>query len=158
MKLIENPWNSISGYNCFACSPDNPIGLHLTFAEEDDYVVSCWTPDQNFQGWLNTLHGGIICTLMDELAGWVVTHKLHTCGVTSQLNTKFKQRVDTTGGALKIRARLRETKRNLAFIDCEVLASDGTVCATAEAVYFTYPREVANTKFFLRTPDEANGK
>ncbi|MBO6005510.1 MAG: PaaI family thioesterase, partial [Paludibacteraceae bacterium] len=96
--------------------------------------------------------------LMDELAGWVVTHKLHTCGVTSQLNTKFKQRVDTLGGPLKVRARLREMKRNLAFIDCEVLSADGTVCATAEAVYFTYPQEVAKTKFFLRTPDEAAGK
>ena len=30
-KKIINPWRNHEGYNCFGCSPDNPIGLHLEF-------------------------------------------------------------------------------------------------------------------------------
>ena len=31
MKKIINPWRNHEGYNCFGCSPDNPIGLHVKF-------------------------------------------------------------------------------------------------------------------------------
>lgn len=39
MKKIINPWRNHDGYNCFGCSPDNPIGLHLEFYEDGDYIV-----------------------------------------------------------------------------------------------------------------------
>ena len=38
-KKIINPWRNHEGYNCFGCSPDNPIGLHLEFYEDGDYIV-----------------------------------------------------------------------------------------------------------------------
>ena len=34
MKKIINPWRNQEGYNCFGCSPDNPIGLHMEFHED----------------------------------------------------------------------------------------------------------------------------
>ena len=45
MKKIINPWRNHEGYNCFGCSPDNPIGLHMEFYEDGDYVVSTWHPE-----------------------------------------------------------------------------------------------------------------
>ena len=44
-KKIINPLRNHEGYNCFGCSPDNPIGLHLEFYEDGDYIVSTWHPD-----------------------------------------------------------------------------------------------------------------
>ena len=35
-KKIINPWRNHEGYNCFGCSPDNPIGLHLEFYEDGE--------------------------------------------------------------------------------------------------------------------------
>ncbi len=58
MKKIINPWRNHEGYNCFGCSPDNPIGLHLEFYEDGDYIVSTWHPGHNYQGWVDTMHGG----------------------------------------------------------------------------------------------------
>lgn len=145
-KKIENKWAGMEGYNCFACAPNNPIGLHLHFEEDGEWVVSHWTPDARYQGWLNTLHGGITCTLMDEVAGWVVTEKLKKTGVTMQLNTKFKKKIDTTGGELTVRAKLREMKRNIAIIDCEITNADGETAATAEAMYFTTDEKIIETK------------
>ena len=45
MKKIIHPWSNHEGYNCFGCSPDNPIGLHLEFYEDGDYIVSTWHPE-----------------------------------------------------------------------------------------------------------------
>ena len=59
MKKIINPWKDMEGYNCFGCSPDNEAGVRMEFYEDGDEVVSIWKPRPEYQGWLNTLHGGI---------------------------------------------------------------------------------------------------
>ena len=48
-KKIINPYSVRKDYNCFGCSPRNPIGLHLNFIEEENEIVSEWTPDENWQ-------------------------------------------------------------------------------------------------------------
>ena len=72
MKKILNPYLNKEGYNCVCCAPNNPVGLHLEFWEEGEDVLTIWNPGENYQGWINTLHGGIISMLMDEVAGWVI--------------------------------------------------------------------------------------
>ena len=54
MKKIINPWRNHEGYNCFGCSPDNPIGLHMEFYEDGDYIMSTWHPEHNYQGWVGS--------------------------------------------------------------------------------------------------------
>lgn len=83
MKKIINPFIHLDGYNCFGCAPQNPLGLKLTFYEDGDDIVATWQPRPEFQGWLNTLHGGVQATLIDEICGWVIMRKLQTTGVTS---------------------------------------------------------------------------
>lgn len=80
MKKIINPWKDMEGYNCFGCSPDNEAGVRMEFYEDGDEVVSIWKPRPEYQGWLNTLHGGIQSVLLDEICGWVVFRKLQTGG------------------------------------------------------------------------------
>jgi len=66
MKEIINPWRNHVGYNCFDCSPDNPIRVHSEFYEDGDNIVSTWFPEHNYQGWFDTMHGGILSMLIDE--------------------------------------------------------------------------------------------
>jgi len=42
MKKIINPWLHKPEYNCFGCCPENPIGLHIEFYEDGEYIVSIW--------------------------------------------------------------------------------------------------------------------
>ena len=43
----------------------------MEFYEDGDYIVSTWHPEHNYQGWVDTMHGGILSTLIDEVcAGW----------------------------------------------------------------------------------------
>ena len=79
------------------------------------YILSKWNPQHNYQGWVNTMHGGILSTLIDEVCGWVVTRKLQTSGYTVQLNVKFRKAVPTTEPELTIRAKVAKQVRNLAY-------------------------------------------
>lgn len=39
MEKIKNPYLGKEGYRCICCSPENPIGLHLSFYEDGDDVA-----------------------------------------------------------------------------------------------------------------------
>ncbi len=149
MKRIINPWLNRPEYNCFGCCPSNPIGLHLQFYEDGEYIVSSWKPGTHYQGWVNTLHGGILSTLIDEVCGWVVTRKLQTSGYTVQLNVKFRKAVSTDEPELTIRAKVAKQVRNLAYIHAEITNSKGEVCNEGEAIYFLMNQEKAREMGFL---------
>ena len=76
MKKIINPWKGLEGSNCFGCAPNNEAGVKMEFYEDGDEVVSIWKPRPEYQGWIDTLHGGIQAVLMDEICAWVVLRKL----------------------------------------------------------------------------------
>lgn len=157
MKKIINPWTDLDGYMCFACSPQNPVGLHMEFYEDGDDIVAFWKPTGYTQGWLNTLHGGIQSTLMDEVGGWIVVRKLQTTGVTSRLEAKFLKSISTNDSQICIRGRITEQKRNAVFIETEIYNSQDELCAQAKMVYFVVTPERAANEFFFKgckTEDE----
>lgn len=148
MKKIENLWLHKPGYHCFGCSPDNPYGVKMEFYEDGDYIVSRWQPSEHYQGWIDTLHGGVQATLIDECASWVLFRKLQTTGVTSRLNVKYRRAVMTTEAFITVRARLRELKRGVAYIDVELRDSADRLCTSGEAVYFAFPEAKAREMGF----------
>lgn len=135
MKKIINPWGETEGYNCFGCAPQNPSGLHMEFYEDGDDIVSFWHPDGKYQGWLNTLHGGIQAVLLDEICGWVIMRKLQTAGVTSKMETRYLKPVHTTDNMLTLRASIREQRRNIVTIDASLFNEAGEICAQAVCTY-----------------------
>ena len=112
MKKLINPYLNKEGYNCFGCSPTNPIGLHLEFWEDGEDIVATWNPNVNYDGWVETLHGGIISTLIDELANWVLSRRLQTAGVTTKLEVKFRRPVSTRDRQITLRGHMTGHVRN----------------------------------------------
>lgn len=148
MKKIINPYAGTSedlGYNCFACAPGNPCGLKMEFYEDGEYVVCYWTANENYQSWLNTVHGGILATLIDETAGWFIFRKYQTSAMTTSLNVKYKKPVPI-GKQLEVRAKLREARKSFLIMDI-TLSCDGVLCCSAEAVYYKFPKEMAEKEF-----------
>ena len=159
MKKIINPWKGLDGYMCFGCAPENPQGLHMEFYEDGEDIVAFWEPESHYQGWLETLHGGIQTTMMDELAGWVVLRKLQTSGVTSRLDARFLKSISTREPRLMIRGRIKEQKRNAIFIETEIYNSQNELCSRADIVYFVVTKEQTTEKFHFagcKTEDEKN--
>lgn len=151
MKKIKNPWIDLTdkGYNCFACAPSNPCGLKMEFYEDGDDIVSLWTPGDNYQGWLDTLHGGIQATLMDEIGGWIIARKFQTSGMTTNLNIKYKKPIPTGKDVtIEIRGRVKEVKRMFVFIEAEI-RYDGEVRSSAEMTYYTFSKDIAEKDFMF---------
>ena len=66
MGVADNP----SERMCFACGPDNPIGLHIAYTVDANEVCTAeFTPGDNHLSWENTVHGGIIYSALDDVTG-----------------------------------------------------------------------------------------
>lgn len=150
MKKLINPWKDMEGYNCFGCSLDNMAGLRMEFYEDGPEIVSLWKPRSEYQGWLNTLHGGVQSVLLDEICGWVVFRKLQTGGVTSKMETRFRKSVSTEDSYLLLRASVLEQKRNIVLIEARLYNSVGELCTEALCTYFTFPHEKAEKEMFFQ--------
>jgi uncharacterized protein (TIGR00369 family) len=149
MKLVENPFANTEGYNCFGCSPDNPIGLRLNFHEEGDEILTEWQPSKDYQGYKGILHGGIQATLMDEIASWVVFAKLKKVGFTSRLNVRYRKSVSVNEGPVSLKAKVVSERHRLVEIEITLADKNGTICAEATAQYFTYNhKESGHTPYF----------
>lgn len=142
-RKIINPFLHLEGYNCFGCAPNNPLGVKLEFYEDGDDIVSEWHPSPDYQGWLNTLHGGIQSVLLDEICGWVVMRKLQTGGVTSKMETRFLRPVSTNDSCLTLRAHIIEQRKNIVEIEATLTDSAGHICTQAVCTYFTFSPEKA---------------
>lgn len=129
----------------------------MEFYEDGDDVVAVWTPRIEFQGWNNTLHGGIQATLADEIASWVIFRKLQTGGVTSKMEVKYLRPVLISEGDITLRARIVEKRRNLVRVAVEITNGKGERTTEVECLYFTFSEERAREEFNFRpfhTEDE----
>lgn len=149
MKKLTNPWKGLDGYNCFGCAPNNPAGLKMDFYEDGDDIVSLWKPQPQYQGWLNTLHGGIQAVLLDEICAWVIIRKKQTTGVTFKMETKYLKPISTEVDSITIKARLTQEKRQVIFIEAEIYNEKGEVCTQAKCTYFTVSQQEAKDKYFF---------
>jgi uncharacterized protein (TIGR00369 family) len=147
-RQVNNPFTQIEGYNCFGCSPKNDFGLHLEFYEEGEEIVCEWQPKAQFQGYDNVLHGGIISTLMDEIASWYIFTKLKSAGVTYQLQTSFLSPVYTNKGKITLRAKLKEQIKRKTHIDVKLYDNEGKLCAEGDIGYLIFPEKYAKEKLY----------
>lgn len=146
MKKIINPWKDKPGYNCFGCAQENPIGLKMEFYEDAEEIVSFWEPSINHQGWINTLHGGIQATILDEICAWVVIRKLQCFGVTSKMETRYLKSISTENNKLELRAKILERKRNIVIIEAKILDQEGNLCTSAICTYFCISEEKSRSE------------
>lgn len=162
-KKIVNPWGDLpkEDYNCIMCSPYNPKGLHLSFYEDGDYVLTRWIPTKDYEGWTGVLHGGIQATLIDEVTGWTVLRKLQTSGVTTRMNVKYKKPVPSRGTMpIEVRCKVAEVKRSFAILNAELLVG-GEVYTEAELTFYCFPKEKAVSEYRFsgcKTEDEINNE
>ncbi|KAA6339145.1 hypothetical protein EZS27_012897 [termite gut metagenome] len=149
MKRIINPWREFEGYNCFGCAPHNKAGVRMEFYEEGDEIISIWKPHSEYQGWINTLHGGIQAVLLDEICAWVILRKLQTTAVTSKMETRYMKPVNTTEDHIILRANIQEIKRNIVLVEARLYNDKEELCTKALCTYFTFPQERAKEMGFV---------
>lgn len=97
------------GDHCFACGPSNPGGLHIEFLDlaADGTVTAQFEARPEFRGALETLHGGIAATALDELLVWAGILGEGVMTVTGTLDLRFRRPL-TVGGHIQGSARVVE--------------------------------------------------
>lgn len=146
MKEILNPYDPEENL-CFGCSRKNPLGLKLNFTEDEEYIHATWNPSDNYQGYPNILHGGIISALLDETGAWCVSVKAGTAGVTTEMNLKFLSPVYINKGEISMKARIIEKDSKTAKVCCQLYDSKNKLCSEAITLFFLYPPEIARKRF-----------
>ena len=82
----------VEPHRCFACGSLSEHGMRL------DLHVSgerCWTELEladRFQGWDGIAHGGIVCTILDEVRAWSLATS-DNWGMTARMTVTFKRPV-----------------------------------------------------------------
>jgi uncharacterized protein (TIGR00369 family) len=128
----------ITPHSCFACGTLNVHGLHLELHAGGDV---CWTElalPERFEGWEGIAHGGIVCTILDEVMAWaLIDHDLW--GVTAKMAVAFRRPVPV-GRSIRAEGRVVDVRRRVVTAaGLLVDAADGTVLATADGLYVGAP-------------------
>lgn len=120
--------------NCFACGPENAIGMHLHFEADPAGGVICHTRlEPQFQGWRGIAHGGIAMSLLDEAMAHAAGAAGHR-GVTASLTTRFRKPVPL-GLPLIVRGSVGDSRRNVLFLHASVTDADGVVLLEGEGKF-----------------------
>jgi acyl-coenzyme A thioesterase PaaI-like protein len=126
--------DTLSNQWCFACGPQNPIGLKLQFEEINGEYLSYFTGKPEHQGYDNIMHGGIVSTLLDEIMARYV-YAMGLNAVTARLEVRYLAPTPI-GTKLTLRGKLASHRGRLYELTGTVELPDGTVTAEGQAKVF----------------------
>jgi uncharacterized protein (TIGR00369 family) len=125
---------------CFVCGLENPIGLKMAFYEDDDgRVVGRFTPEEQHQGYPETMHGGIVTALLDETLGRVAIASGRWM-VTARMDIRFRRPIPI-GETLTVVGEAVSWDRRTLEARGEIRLADGQVGAEATGTFVEIPSE-----------------
>lgn len=145
MKKIRNPYNPFEQHYCFGCAERNEIGLKLQFWLDGQTVKSSWMPNKNYQGYIEVLHGGILATLLDEIAGWAVQVICKTAGMTKEMKVMYHKPL-LTSEEIFLEAKIGKLNERLADIEAVLKNPKGEICTSAVVSYHLFSERTAREK------------
>jgi uncharacterized protein (TIGR00369 family) len=121
-------------HNCFACGTLNTHGLHLALHLEEARSWTELTLDPQFEGWQGIAHGGIVCTILDEVMAWALVAE-DNWGVTARMQVDFRKPVPI-GRPVRAEGWITRSRRRIVDTEARLVdAETGTELATATATY-----------------------
>ncbi len=124
---------AFADHNCFACGGSNPIGMRLRIEIGDGFARTSWVAGDDFVGWSDKLHGGIIATLLDEVMAWAPS-SFDSWAVTAEMSVRFRSPA-APGEELLATGRVVGRRRRIYDVRGEVVTSDGRIIAEGSGRY-----------------------
>lgn len=125
---------------CFGCGRENPIGLQARYYQDDNKVYCTYTPRDEYQGYPGVVHGGILCTILDEVLFRTALIDGDPWMVTARMEVRFKAPVPTEK---PLTATAEVTKRKTRVLEAkgEIRLEDGTLAVEANATFVRIPED-----------------
>lgn len=109
---------------CFACGPDNPIGLKIRFRLDAD--GSCrgrFTPTEQHVGYNNTVHGGILFSALDDVMANVL-YLSDRKAFTARSDVRYRRALEV-GKTIDLLGWIESERRRLITLRGEARLHDG---------------------------------
>jgi acyl-coenzyme A thioesterase PaaI-like protein len=125
---------------CFGCGRENPIGLQALYYQDDEKVYCTYTPRDEYQGYPGVVHGGILCTILDEVLFRTALIDGDPWMVTARMEVRFKAPV-LTEKPLTATAEVTKRKTRVLEAKGEIRLEDGTLAVEANATFVRIPED-----------------
>ena len=130
MKYQNLPYSE----NCFVCGKDNPSGFQIKFQAKENQVIGEFTATEQHQGYKGVVHGGILCTLLDEAMGWVPTLVTKRMTLSAELNFRFLKPVPIKK-KLIISTKVDSIHRRLYTASGQIADEEGVIYVTGSGKF-----------------------
>ena len=116
------------------------VQMEVTALEEGRVEFTC-SVDESVYNPIGVVHGGLVCTMLDTVAGCAVHTTLPAgVGYTSiELKVNYLRAVHAASGPLTAIGRVVKPGRRVAFAEGEVLDAAGRTVATASSSLLVFP-------------------
>jgi uncharacterized protein (TIGR00369 family) len=133
-KLAMKDFND--DQNCFVCGQKNLAGLKIEFRENRqsrETEARVMFP-AHLQGWQNTVHGGLMATVLDEIMIKAAAAAGCKC-VTAEITVKYKKPA-FTGEPYNLFGKILETRGRIVTAESRISDATGQIYAQATGKLF----------------------
>ncbi len=129
---------------CLICGEkeENPHACNLRFKVTEEGVETVFEPRAVHQGYEKVIHGGMLCTLLDETLGWAVAVERKRYFMTGELTVRFIRPL-TVGTRVTVRGRCSENKSRYSIAEGEIFDREGNIYARGSGKFFLMSEEQA---------------
>jgi uncharacterized protein (TIGR00369 family) len=121
--------------SCFVCGEANPAGLRLIMETDGRLVQVRWEPRLEHVGFVQTVHGGLIATVLDEVMVWACAIQTRRFSYCAELNVRYQNPV-RPGQPVWVLAEMTRNQRNRLFqAEGRFQDDHGQVLASATGKY-----------------------
>lgn len=123
--------------DCFICGTENKSGLQANFYELDNKKIACvFNAKSIHEGHPGILHGGIICSILDETAGRAMAAvESDISAFTIELKTNYFSPVPSNTELTAV-GWVEEIREKVYISVAEIYLPDGRTAARGRGVYY----------------------
>jgi uncharacterized protein (TIGR00369 family) len=122
-------------HSCFVCGESNSLGLNLR-SETDGRVVQLrFTPRPQHVGFADTVHGGILATILDEIMVWACAVQTKRFAFCAELNVRYLHPVPINQPTVATAELVADRRGRLFEAKAELCDESGRVLASATGKY-----------------------
>lgn len=151
-RQIFNTWQDLEGFRCYGCAPPSTgapslaLAVFVPLLPGQDYDVLCDHLPQ-LASFPRVAHGGLLATLIDEMAYFAFNRTQQTVGLTGSLTVKYVRAVQLNAWvsveAKAAPARAGSAGTSHVSVAVRVVQA-GKVCATGTVEYVVPPLKTAS--------------
>jgi uncharacterized protein (TIGR00369 family) len=148
---------AFADHHCFACGASNPIGMRLHIELSEGAARTEWGAGEDYVGWSDKVHGGIIATLLDEVMAWAPS-SFDSWAVTAEMTVRYRAAA-SPGERLTATGRVAKRRRRIYEVVGEVRGPDNRLIAEGRGLYLgATPSEKAALKEQYGSPPGTRGE